>query len=417
MNTEYRFREKGSFCFARAMDIQMVYKISNKMKDMKPSAIREIFKSLGVPGAISFAAGNPAPESFPKEELAAISADIFKNSANEALQYSVTEGYTPLRVLVEKRLRDKFCSVSENDMTIITSGGQQGIELTCKVLCNEGDTVIAEEPSFIGALNSFRSLGAKLVGVPLDDDGINLEKLEKALKENKNAKILYLIPTFHNPAGICTSTEKRKKIYALAQKYDIIIIEDNPYGELRFKGEEIPTIKSLDTDGRVVYCGSFSKILSAGMRVGFLCANKELVQKIVVAKQVEDVHTNIFFQMLCAEFIKRYDLDEHIGKIRALYLYKAELMLKALDTYMPKDVKYTRPNGGLFLWCSLPKGIDGADFVKRAAEKKVFVVPGSAFLCDQNGKSDSFRLNYSMPSEEDIDKGIKILAELIEEMR
>jgi len=395
----------------------MVYNISDKMRDMKPSAIREIFKSLGVPGAISFAAGNPAPESFPKEELAKISADIFENSATEALQYSVTEGYGPLRSLCEERLKAKFDSMSDDDMLIITSGGQQGIELTCKVLCNEGDVVIAEEPSFIGALNAFRSLGAKLVGVPLLDEGIDTDKLEEALKANPNAKILYLIPTFHNPCGITSTAENRKKVYEIARRYDIVIIEDNPYGELRFEGEEVATLKSIDTDGRVVYCGSFSKILSAGMRVGFLCANKELVQKIVVAKQVEDVHTNIFFQMLCAEYIKRCDLDAHIAGIRALYREKCGLMLKALDTYMPKDVKYTRPEGGLFLWCTLPEGISGAEFVKRAAEKKVFVVPGTAFACDQDAKSDSFRLNYSMPTAEEIDRGVKILASLIEEMK
>ena len=277
----------------------MEYKISDKMVNMKPSAIREIFKSLGTPGAISFAAGNPAPESFPVKDLAAISADIFENRPAQALQYSVTEGYPKLREQVKARLKEKFNIGAPDDETIIVTGGQQGIELTCKVLCNEGDVVIAENPSFIGALNSFRSLGAKIVGVDVEDGGMNLQALEKALQDNPNAKLLYVIPTFQNPGGFTTSLEKRKAIYALAQKYDIVILEDNPYGELRFRGEDLPTLKSMDTDGRVIYCGSFSKVLSAGMRVGFLCGNEVLIQKIVVAKQVEDVHTNIFFQMLC----------------------------------------------------------------------------------------------------------------------
>ena len=262
----------------------MEFKYSNKLREMKPSAIREIFKSLGTPGAISFAGGNPAPESFPVDAIAEISADIFKNQAAAALQYSVTEGYPKLRTLVADRLKNKFSVGRDFDTTIITSGGQQGIELVCKVLCNEGDTVIAENPSFIGALNAFRSLGANLVGVELEDDGINLTALEETLKNTPNAKLLYLIPTFHNPAGICMSLEKRCAVLALAKKYDVLIIEDNPYGELRFAGEEIPTIKSMDDEGRVIYCGSFSKILSAGMRVGFACANKELIQKMVVAK-------------------------------------------------------------------------------------------------------------------------------------
>ena len=394
----------------------MEFKYSNKLREMKPSAIREIFKSLGTPGAISFAGGNPAPESFPVDAIAEISADIFKNQAAAALQYSVTEGYPKLRTLVADRLKNKF-SVGRNfDTTIITSGGQQGIELVCKVLCNEGDTVIAENPSFIGALNAFRSLGANLVGVELEDDGINLAALEETLKNTPNAKLLYLIPTFHNPAGICMSLEKRRAVLALAKKYDVLIIEDNPYGELRFAGEEIPTIKSMDNEGRVIYCGSFSKILSAGMRVGFVCAHEELMSKVVVAKQVEDVHTNIFFQMICAEFMDRFDMDAHIEGIRALYRSKCNRMLEALDREMPDCVKYTRPEGGLFLWCTLPEDFDVAEFINRAKEQLVFVVTGAAFNCDMSAPTHSFRLNYSMPSDENIDRGIKIHADIIRDM-
>ena len=395
----------------------MQYKISDKMAVMKPSAIREIFKSLGTPGAISFAAGNPAPESFPIEAIKEISANILENDAVTALQYSVTEGYPKLRELIKKRISEKFSAGTPDDETIITSGGQQGIELACKALCNIGDAVICENPSFIGSLNSFRSNGARPVGVPLEDDGINIEKLEEALiAEGDKAKIIYVIPTFQNPAGITTSLEKRKKIYALAQKYDVVIIEDNPYGDLRFDGEDVPTIKSMDTDGRVIYCGSFSKILSAGMRIGFACANNELIQKMVVAKQVEDVHTNIFFQMVCAEYMEKYDLDAHIEKIRDLYRAKCHLMLDCLDKYMPEQLKYTRPEGGLFILCTLPSGIRLSDFIKKASEQKVFVVPGTAFNCDESAPSDCFRLNYSMPSNEDIEKGIRILGDIIRDM-
>ena len=386
------------------------------MKDMKPSVIREIFKSLGTPGAISFAAGNPAPESFPVEDMARISADIMQNEAKAALQYSVTEGYPRLRTLVAERLKEKFNIGGENDMTVIVSGGQQGIELACKALCNEGDVVICENPSFIGALNAFRSNGARLVGVELEDDGISIEGLRAALESNPRAKLIYLIPTFHNPAGITMSLEKRKAVYALAREFDVVILEDNPYGELRFAGDDLPTIKSMDTDGRVIYCGSFSKVLSAGMRVGFISANEALVQKMVVAKQVEDVHTNIFFQMLCAKYIDECDLDAHIATIRALYREKCGQMLAALDKYMPSEIKYTRPEGGLFLWCTLPDSIDAAEFVKRASAEKVFVVPGTAFNADENAPTKSFRLNYSMPSADEIDRGIKILADIARDM-
>lgn len=395
----------------------MNYKISDKFVNMKPSAIREIFKSLGKPGCISFAAGNPSPESFPVEDIKRIAADILTQEPITALQYGITEGYPKLRELVSQRLKRLYNIGTEDDDTIIVTGGQQGIELTCKVMCNEGDVVICENPSFIGALNAFRSLGAELKGVPLKDDGIDLEALEATLKASPRAKLLYVIPSFQNPAGITSTLENRKAVYELARKYDIVIIEDNPYGNLRFEGENVPTYKSFDVDGRVVYCGSFSKILSSGMRVGTLTANKELVSKIVVAKQVEDVHTNVFFQMVCARYMQECDLEAHIEKIRALYRHKSSLMLKALDEYMPADVKFTRPQGGIFLWCSLPEGYELSEFVKRCSEKNVFVVPGTAFLPDESEPTRSFRLNYSMPSDEEIERGIKLLAEVIEEMR
>lgn len=395
----------------------MEYKISNKFKNMKPSAIREIFKSLGRPGAISFAAGNPSPESFPVDDFKRIANDILTQEPITALQYGITEGYAPLRELVKERLKRVYSIGGESDETIIVTGGQQGIELCCKVMCNEGDVVICENPSFIGALNAFRSLGARLVGVPLNEEGMDVQTLENALKSNPSTKIIYTIPSFHNPAGITSALENRKAVYALAQKYDVLIIEDNPYGDLRFSGENVPTYKSMDVDGRVVYCGSFSKILSAGIRVGTLTANKELVSKIVVAKQVEDVHTNVFFQMVCYRYIKECDLEAHIEKIRRLYKHKAELMLNALDKYMPSDVSFTRPQGGIFLWCSLPEGMKLSDFIARCSDKNVFVVPGTAFLPDESEPTRSFRLNYSMPTDDEIENGIKIIAQVIESLR
>ncbi len=394
----------------------MDYRISEKMKNLKPSAIREIFKSLSDPTIISFAAGNPAPESFPVCDLAKISADIFREEAITALQYGITEGYVPLRKDVEARLSTRFGIDTDSNMTIITSGGQQGIELLTKVMCDEGDTIICENPSFIGALNAFRSNGCNTVGVPLVDGGIDLKVLEETLKKTPRAKILYLIPTFQNPAGTCMSFEKRKAVLELAKKYNIVILEDNPYGELRFAGEEIPTIKSLDKDGLVVYSGSYSKVLSAGMRIGFISGPETVVTKMVVAKQVEDVHTNLFFQMLCHRYINECDIDEHIAGIRALYKRKCELMLSELDKNMPDCVKYTRPEGGLFIWCTLPDNIDQGVFVKTAMAKKVAVVPGQAFNCDTEAPSQCFRLNYSTPSDEQIITGVGYLSEAVKAM-
>ena len=250
----------------------MEYKFSDKVAGLKASAIREILKFTADPEVISFAAGNPAPEAFPKEKIAEISAELFRDDPILALQYSVAEGYTPLRDFLKGWMTEKGCFHKEFDDLIITSGGQQANELSCKVLLNEGDTLICESPSFIGSLNAFRSYNVNLVGVDMDDDGINLEKLENALKTEKNVKILYLIPNFQNPTGRTMSFAKRKAVYELACKYDFIILEDDPYGELRFAGENVPTIKSLDTEGRVIYSSTFSKLISSGFRTGYCSA-------------------------------------------------------------------------------------------------------------------------------------------------
>jgi len=401
----------------------MNYEFSDKLASLKPSAIREIFKSLTDPTIISFAAGNPAPESFPVEELAKLSADIFANTSTTALQYGMTDGYIPLRNAIAERQKKVFgigrsvdAGDKFNDTTIVVSGGQQGIELTCKAFCNEGDTVICENPTFIGALNAFRSNGANTVGVELHDDGIDPDELEAAIKANPKTKLIYLIPTFQNPAGLTTSYEKRVRIYEIAKKYNIPIIEDNPYGELRFAGKDIPTIKSMDTEGLVIYCSTFSKILSAGMRVGFVVAPEEIATKLVIAKQVEDVHTNMFFQMLCYRYMTECDIDAHIEKIRAIYRHKCGLMIDSLEKYLPREIKFTRPEGGLFLWCTLPDGVDMNAFVKKAIEYKVAVVPGTTFNCDTAAPSRCFRLNYSTPSDEQIVEGCKRLGEVAKDV-
>lgn len=384
----------------------MNYDFSDKVKDMQPSAIREIFKFLSDPNMISLAAGNPSAASFPIEKIRAISEQIFLTCPVDALQYSVTEGYAPLRAQVAQRLKERFSIGTDSDDVIITTGGQQGIDLTAKVLCNEGDTVICENPSFIGALNAFRSYNTKLVGVDVEPDGINVEMLEKALRENPRTKLIYLIPTFQNPSGVTMSYEKRRAVMALAEKYNTVILEDNPYGELRFDGEDVPTLKSMDTNGRVLYCSSFSKILSAGMRVGFVCGNRELIQKIVVVKQVNDVHTNIFFQMLASKFIEIYGLDEHIASIRALYRAKSSLMIGELEKNFGDTLTFVRPQGGLFIWCTLPEGYDSALFTRKALENMVAVVAGNTFSPDKDAVSRSFRLNYSTPSDEQIIEGV-----------
>lgn len=394
----------------------MDYFFSNKVLGLKASAIREILKFTAFPDVISFAAGNPAPEAFPTAEIEEIISRILTENPVAALQYSITEGYTPLRDTLKKRLAAQGSFNSDIDDVIITSGGQQGNELSCKIFLNEGDTLICESPSFIGSINSFKSYNVNLVGVEMDDEGIDPQLLEDALKANKNTKVIYLIPNFQNPTGKCTSYERRKHVYALAQKYDVMILEDNPYGEIRFDGENIPSVKSLDTDGRVIYCGSFSKVLAPGIRVGFVSAPKAATQKIVVCKQVSDVHTNILAQMLADEFVNNYNFEEHLEKIRGIYRKKCRLMLDEIDKNFSNKITVTRPQGGLFIWATLPDGCNMTEFCKRAVEAKVAVVPGNAFTVHEDDPINSFRLNFSTPTDEQLVKGCEILGKMSRDM-
>ena len=388
----------------------MEYEFSNRMKGLKGSAIREIFKVAGDPSYISLAGGNPAPELFPAQELAEIAADVLAHEPVTALQYGVTEGYGPLRDAVRARLQRDGIG-SPDDEVLIVSGGQQGIDLTAKNLVNEGDVVFVEEPSFIGALNAFRSFGAKLVGVAMDDAGMQPDALERAIAANPGGKVIYTIPTFQNPMGVTMPAARRREVYEIARRHHLIIIEDNPYGELTFDGVKTAPIKTLDTDGRVVYCGSFSKILAPGLRLGFVCANRTLVQKLVVAKQVEDVHTPMLTQLLAAEYMKRYDLDALIVRMRALYRQKCGTMLRAMDEFFPADAHWTRPNGGLFIWCDLGHGIDTAKLAPACLARKVVFVPGSTFMTDMDAPCSGLRLNYSTMTDERIAEGIRILGE------
>ena len=390
-------------------------KFSDKVKHLEASAIREIFKLLAKPGIISFAGGAPDPNLFPKAELSEIAADILKEQGNIALQYGVTEGYAPLRNWVIERLKKQEI-ISDRDETIIVSGGQQGIDLAAKSLLNPGDGVICEEPSFIGGLNSFRVNNAEIYGVSVNADGLDMVKLEETLKAHRNVKLVYTIATFQNPSGITMSLEKRKKLLELAETYDFMIFEDNPYGELRFAGEDIPTMKSMDENGRVVYFGSFSKILSPGLRLGFVSCDPALMERMIICKQVEDVHTNVLSQMIAYEFVTRYDIDEHIAKLRQVYGKKCKLMMECMDEHFPASVTHTCPQGGLFLFCTMPEQYDSKEVMQKVLEKGVAFVPGATTMVDDKAKYSTFRMNYSTASEEEIKKGVKILGDVLKEV-
>ena len=395
----------------------MNYRFSEKVSHLQASAIREILKFTSDPEVISFAAGNPAPEAFPIDTVRDISARLMQEEPIAVLQYGITEGYTPLRDLLKARMASLGLFKPETEDLIITSGAQQVMELACKSLCDPGDTLIAEAPSFIGSLNAFKSYNVDLVGVPLDDDGMDPAQLEAVLKAKPNTKLIYLIPNFQNPTGKTTTAQRRREIYDLAQKYDVMILEDDPYGDLRFAGKDEPRIKTMDTDGRVIYAGSFSKVLAPGIRVGYAIAPKAVIQKMVVCKQVSDVQSNNFGQMLAYRFMSEVDFDAHLQRLRGIYKQKAERMMRGIEAHFSKAVDYTRPEGGLFLWCTLPEGSDMIGFCKRAvAEDKIAVVPGSAFMVSEDDVTYSFRMNYSTPTDEAIDRGTEILGRLTKEM-
>lgn len=392
----------------------MKYVFSDRISALKPSAIREILKVTSGGNVIPFAAGNPAPEVFPADVIENIASKILRQQPVTALQYGVTEGYLPLRERISEDLKARFNIGREFDEIIITAGAQQVVDLAAKVFLNESDTVICESPSFIGSLNCFRSYNACLKGIPVESDGMDIELLEKALETEKNVKMIYTIPNFQNPSGYTMSLEKRKALYELALKHNVIILEDNPYGELRYTGEDLPSIKSFDDEGIVIYAGSFSKVLSPGLRVGYSVSPAEITAKMTVGKQASDVHSPMICQMIVDRWLAECDTAEHIGFIRSVYSRKLNLMCDCLDSEISGLISYVRPLGGLFIWCELDRNINMLDFCKAAAAENVAVVPGTAFMASESDRTNCFRLNFSTPTDEQIVEGVKILKKVCE---
>ena len=391
----------------------MQYHFSPAMDSLQSSAIREILKNTADPAVIPFAAGNPSQEAFPTQMIREISDELFATDPIGVLQYNITEGYIPLKDSLKAWLKEEHCFDEEKDEVIVTSGAQQGIELACKVLCGSGDTIVCESPSFVGSLNAFKSYQVNLVGVETDDEGIDVEKLEKVMQTH-TVKVMYLIPNFQNPTGKTMTLARRKAVYDLAVKYQCIILEDNPYGDLRFQGENIPSIKTFDTEGVVLYMRSFSKILAPGLRVGYVSGPKEILAKMVICKQVSDVHSTIRAQRVCHQFLEKVEKSEYLSKLRTLYGRKYRLMAESIEKYFPSEIQVTHPEGGLFLRVTLPDHIDMLAFCKKAInEAKVAVVPWNAFLISDQEECHSFRMNYSTPTDEQIVQGCERLGNLI----
>lgn len=394
----------------------MEFAYSNKVKGMKPSIIRELLKQMSDPSLISFAGGNPAADSFPVAAIRRFSDELLQSDPVGALQYSVTEGYGPLRQAARGFANRQWPVVKESDELIITSGSQQIIEFMTKLLCNEGDVIAVEEPAFLGAYNSMRGFGARLAGVPLEPDGVDLAALERTFAAPQKPKFFYCIPNFQNPTGYTTSLEKRKAIYELAVKYGVPVLEDDPYGALRIAGEDLPPIKHFDAEGAVVYAGSFSKILCPGLRLAYCAAQGDLIGKMVVAKQGSDVHTNIWAQRVCHRLLTETDMEAHIRRLRALYRDKAEYMMEQLDQKLAGRASYVRPQGGMFLWLSLPADVSVPAFVQQCLAQKLAIVPGSAFYTDGEAACQSVRLNFSTPTKQQIEQGVSIMAGVLKQL-
>lgn len=392
-----------------------MYSLSKKYAGLKPSAVREILKATSEPGMIAFAGGSPATEAFPCDEVKKISAEILEENPVSALVYGVSEGYEPLRKTVKKWLYEREGIGTDDDSVIITAGGTQVMDITTRVLASEGDTVICEDPSFIGSLNCFRSHGCNLVGVPIDDDGMNIDALEEAINQNPNAKFIYTIPNFQNPGGTTLSLEKRKRMYRLALENNLVILEDDPYGNLRIEGEAVPSIKSMDTEGIVVYAGSFSKILAPGIRVAYAVVPSKIAPAFTIGKQVSDVHTGVLNQMIVSRWFDEYDVNAHIDEIKKIYKRKLNLMCSCLDEHCKGFISYVRPQGGLFIWAKLPDNVNMLDYVNKLLERNVAVVPGTAFMVDDTKPCNYIRLNFSTPDDESIVKGVEIMGLVAEE--
>ena len=388
--------------------------IAERMQGVNGSAIRELFKLLGDPEIISFGGGNPAKECFPKEDIEKITAELLRDKSDVLLQYGATEGYLPLRKAYIEKILPDLGLTAELENVLALTGSMQGLDLICKVVVNPGDVVLVEEPSFLGALQTFNIAQAKLVPVPLHTDGIHVDELEALVREYRPV-MFYTIPTFQNPTSWVSGIEARKAIARLAAEYDMIVIEDDPYASLRFSGEKLPTIKSFDTSGNVILMSSFSKTISPGMRVALCCGNAELIRNTTIAKQSADTHSPNLNQAIIAEYLNRDLLPEHIAEISKVYAHSASVMIEAMEEYFPDWVEYEKPIGGLFIWCTLPEGWDASELFKKAVARKVAFVPGVSFFTTPGKGNNTFRLNFSAEPEERIRRGIRTLGDLLKE--
>ena len=389
-------------------------KFATRMERMQASEIRELLKLTAQHDIISFAGGLPAPELFPVEEIAKVSHDLVLKEGRQLLQYATTEGRPSLRAKIAKRMADKYHTNVDPDDILITTGSQQCLDFAGKLFLDPGDVVLCESPSYLGALNAFNAYQPKFVEVPTDNGGLIPEELDKILETTPNCKFIYVIPDFQNPTGRTWSMERRQKFMEVVNKPNLPVLEDNPYGELRYEGTILPSLKSMDTKGLVMFLGTFSKIFCPGLRLGWIAAEHSLLSEFVKIKQSADLHTSNFDQGVADAYMEQYDLDEHVKEIVALYKHRRDLILESMEKYFPAGTEWTHPEGGLFLWLTFPKGVSARKVFNKCIEMKVAGVIGDAFYPNQ--KTDrSMRINYSNMPDDRIVEGIQRMAIAIKE--
>lgn len=374
------------------------------MSRMEVSAVREILKVTEQPEIISFAGGMPAPELFPVAAIAEAHAEVFEQEGPAAMQYSTTEGWRPLREWIASRMMTQGIRTDASHV-MITSGSQQGIDLVGKIFLDPGDTVLVENPCYLAALQSFSGHEASFIGVDSDDEGIKVDQVEQALAQSK-PKLIYLVPDFQNPKGTTLPTERREHLIDLSRRYQVPILEDDPYGELRYRGARPDPLAALDKDGWVIRLSTFSKTLSPGIRIGWVTASEEILQMLVIAKQAADLHTSTIEQRAVARLLQSFDYDAHLVHLREVYGERCDAMLKAMATHFPSEARWTKPEGGLFLWVELPEGITGEEVLKEAIQERVAFVPGTSFFANEP-QYNFIRLNFSNQLPDMIEEGIK----------
>lgn len=387
-------------------------RFAGRIRNLQSADLRDMFHLTESETCISFSGGLPAPELFPVDDIGVSVARVLGNHAPKALQYTTTEGYAPLRSWIARRMNQRLGTTWQAENILITNGSQQAIDLAGKVFLDEGDVVVCETPTYLAALQAFRSYGCQFVGIPMDEQGMCMEALEEVLRTTPRVRFIYIIPTFQNPTGKTWSLARRQQLAELAARYNVMVLEDNPYEELRFSGEMLPSVKAFDTVGNVMCCGTFSKTFCPGFRLGWIAAETELLRNFVLVKQGVDLNSGAFVQYVLTDWLEHNDFDARLRHLCTIYRERRDVAMASLERYFPQECRFTHPQGGLFTWVELPEGLSARALLPKALASDVAFMPGDGFYPEQP-KLNTLRLNYSNRSPQDIEIGMKRLGDIV----